>query len=32
MKYFSAIPELFGPAAKNLIKNNWLECYSKKYW
>ena len=26
MKYFSAIPELFGPAAKNFIKNNWLEC------
>ncbi|SVC93924.1 uncharacterized protein METZ01_LOCUS346778 [marine metagenome] len=22
MKYFSAIPELFGPAAKNFIKNN----------
>jgi len=26
MKYFSAIPELFGSAAKNFIKNNWLEC------
>ena len=26
MKYFSAIPELFGPTAKNFIKYNWLEC------
>jgi len=26
MKYFSAIPELFRPAAKKFFKNNWLEC------